>query len=273
MSNLVKYGDFSLEDADKELEELSKLGGDKEYMKLPVGRNVVRVLPPRPGEKVLKRVMEHFIRVAGANRPVIFSCPQARQDRKDRCPACERAARLRASGNPQDREAAYDMSAKLRVYLNVIDRKNPGAGPQILPVGKQIYEQLLTIRKDEDAGGNYIDPENGFDIVIERVGTGKNDTTYTVNPSRKTTPLHTDSEVASSWIENQANLERFDRVRTYDDLMKSLGGGSGGGGGPRTAPRAQPAKADAEYIPPKAKAGKTADADLDGVHGDDDVGF
>ena len=161
-------------------------------------------------------------------------------------------------GNPADRELAYDTSAKFRVYCNVINRKEPEKGPQILPIGKMIYEQLLTIRKDEDAGGNYSDPLNGFDIIIERKGTGKNDTEYAVHGSRKQSPLHTDAAQVEEWINTQADLARFARSRSYEELLASIRkeGGMVGGSGAAPAP-ARPAT-------------RTAQADLDD---DDDLKF
>ena len=255
--SLVQFGDFSIEEAEREMMEMEKLSGNSDYMKLVVGRNIVRLLPPKDtsGHSPFQIVMEHFLRLPGAQRPLVFACPTVTA--KTKCPACEHAARLRASGNPADRELAYDMSAKFRVYCNVINRKEPEKGPQILPIGKMIYEQLLTIRKDEDAGGNYSDPLNGFDIIIERKGTGKNDTEYAVHGSRKQSPLHPDSSQAEEWIATQADLARFARSRSYEELLASIRkeGGMVGGSAQQAAP-ARPAT-------------RTAQADLD----DDDLKF
>jgi gp32 DNA binding protein like len=258
--SLVKFGDFSIEEAEREMMEMEKMSGSRDYMKLVVGRNIIRILPPKDaaGRSPFQLVMEHFLRLPGAQRPVVFACPTVTA--KQRCPACEHAQRLRASGNPADRELAYDMSAKMRVYCNVINRKEPEKGPQILPIGKTIYEQLLSIRKDEDAGGNYSDPLNGFDIVIERKGTGKNDTEYAVHGSRKQSPLHTDAAQAEEWIATQADLSRFARSRSYDELLASIRkeGGMVGGGAGQAAPA------------PARPATRTAQSDLDD---DDKLGF
>lgn len=269
-TNLQKYGDFPVEEAEKELAIVERESTGGAYMKLQVGRNVVRILPNKtPGKMPFVRVKEHYIKVPGNDRAVVFACPTAMA--KKRCPACEKADRLRQSGNPVDRDAAYELSAKMRIYANVIDRNEPESGPKILAFGKTIYERLMTLRKDEDAGGNYTDPVNGFDIIITRKGTGM-DTSYEVDAHRKLTQLSANAMQAAEWIENQHDLEGRAAVRSYEELIKSLRGESAGGerGG---------SGLKGNYTPPAGKGAakaRTADDDMadagTGVD-DDDVSF
>lgn len=261
--NLVKHGDFPVELAEKELADIDR--GNADFMKLVVGRNVVRFLPPKIGKQAFTKVLEHFVRIPGVQRPAVFVCPSSHA--KQRCPACDKAAQLRTSGNPADRDAAYEFSAKMRVYASVIDRRSPESGPKVVAFGKSIWEQLLKLRKDQDAGGDFTDPLGGFDIIIERAGTGKNDTEYTVNGSRKTSPLHANQEQANEWIEGQADLERFMKLRGYDELKQAMSGGS-------DAQPTQAGRVRGKDPGTSAPRKRTADADVGaGGDPDDDIAF
>jgi hypothetical protein len=244
-TNLVKYGGYSVESAKVEEEELGKGGAD--FMKLEVGKNVVRFLPPPIGRSSpFVVVHQHFIRTDGMSTPAVFACP--RMMSKKPCPACGEADRLRATGNPADRERAGEFFSSTRVFSSVIDRKHPEMGPRVLAFGKSIHKELTAIRKDEADGGDFSDPTGGFDIVITRVGTGKNDTEYSVR-TRAPAPLADSVEQMNDWIEAQVDVNVYARVPTAQELQKILSlkptgdressravAGNGGGGSRRETP-------------------------------------
>lgn len=232
-TELAKYGSYEIEAAEEEQKQLDSEGGG-EFYKIKVGRNVVRFMPPPIGQKSPFVVSyQHYVDVPGAQGPVTFVCPRMMQ--KKPCPACQKAEELRRSGNPADAEFASRLTPRRRVFANVIDRKEPDKGVQIIAFGKQIHEQLVALRKDADAGGDYTDPETGFDLVIERTGTGRLDTEYKVFASRRQTPLGN-----LDWIERQHGLGRFMTPKTAQEIMNLLSGvasgttggavGSGSGG-------------------------------------------
>lgn len=227
MSNIQNWGSYDIEAAQDEEEELAKGGG--EFLKLEVGRNVVRFLPPKMGARSpFLQVHQHFVDLPGMPKPASFNCP--RMMAKKPCPVCQEIEKLRGTGNPADYDLAGQLFPRLRIFANVISRKNPEAGPQILAFGKQIHKALIELRKDEDAGGDFTDPTaNGFDVVIARVGTGKNDTEYSVLAARGASALG-DLE----WIDMQHDLGRYGIVFETDVILRMLGrggiGGNGGGG-------------------------------------------
>jgi hypothetical protein len=225
MSNLVKHGAYEPEAAQQEEEELAKSGGT-DFLKLVVGANVVRFLPPPIGRNSpFVMVHQHFVQLPGMSNPASFACPRLMASRP--CPVCQKIDQLRGTGNPADYDLAGEFLARLRVFANVIDRRNEEMGPRVLAFGKTIHQQLVKLRKDEDAGGDYTNPDTGFDINIERAGTGKNDTEYFVRPSRKTSKLASDPAVAGEWIEMQADLQKYAFVPSWDDIVKKIGGGRG----------------------------------------------
>lgn len=212
-SDIVKWSGYDIEDAEHEKQQIDSESGS---MFVPeVGINKVRFIPAMPGKKVFRIIHQHYLNVPGETKPVVFACP--RMAEKKKCPACDVGFALRSSGNPADRERASDFLPTRRVFSNVIDRKNPEAGPRVYAFGKTVHEALIAIRRDEDAGGDFTHPEQGFDIVIERTGTGKTDTKYMVRASRKVTALG-DME----WISMQHDLDRYAQLPSLEEIKEKL---------------------------------------------------
>jgi hypothetical protein len=226
---LAQYGSYEMDAAEDEKKVLDQEGGG-DFAKIVPGRNVFRILPPMLGERTpFVVVYQHYINVPGAKGPVVFVCP--RLTAKQRCPACEKADKLRRSGNPADMDYAYQMNARRRVFCNVINRKEPERGVQVLGFGKSIHEQLNALRRDPDAGGDFTHPETGFDVVIERTGSGKNDTEYQVFAARRSSALGD-----LSLLEQRVDLTRYSAVKSVDEIMELLSGvasGTTGGRVPR----------------------------------------
>ena len=95
------------------------------------------------------------------------------------------------------------------------------AGTQVFAFGKMIYEQLRSIRNDPDSGGDFTHPETGFDIIIERTGSGKFDTAYDVRAARHETKLEN-----MNWLDCRNNLERFKAAapnHVLDNAARAIG--------------------------------------------------
>jgi len=223
MSNIVKYGSFSVTALDEEDKKAEAIAGSV-FVNLTPGEHVLRFLPPPLGKESPFRITAiHYIdAVPGLDKMVVFACP--RVELKEPCPACAEVARLNSTKNPLDKERANRISASLKVYANVIERSNEDAGPRVIGFGKMIWDQLKAIRKNVRLGGDFTDPtDNGFDIVITREGTGPRDTRYTVNADRNNSPLHTDAAVAQMWIDSQHNLEEFVDCNVPEELLLAWG--------------------------------------------------
>jgi len=113
------------------------------------------------------------------------------------------ANRLSRTGNKMDREEAYKLWPKMRVFGEVVNVDDSDAGVQVFAFGKMIYNQLRNIRNDSDSGGDFTHPETGFDINIHREGSGLS-TKYDVRPSRHETQL---SDM--TWLDQRTDLDRF----------------------------------------------------------------
>ena len=211
-----EYTGWSEEQAAQDSEAVDSGGGKAEYFKPKVGKSVVRFLPAMGGGKAMVVTYQHYIEQPGRER-VVFACPKAMA--KLPCPACAKVDKLNASKNPADRETAYGLKPKLRVYANVIERAAVEKGPQVWGFGKTVYEQLRSLRDDPDVGDFFRPDASGFDIIVERKGTTKNDTEYHVRPSTKNVAL---GDMAV--LEVQADIARFANVMSYEDIVARIKG-------------------------------------------------
>jgi hypothetical protein len=220
MGNLKKWGSYDAKAAEEEQEFLDKLG-EGDFMKLKVGRNVVRVLPPTADGQTTPfvKTFQHFIELPGMTKKVSFNCP--RRMGNNPCPACAKAEELRKTGNPADYELAGKFLPRLRVYCVVVDRSDEDAGPKVLPIGKTIHEDLVDLRNDPDGGGDFSHPEDGYDVIIKRTGTGQFDTEYKVTRAREESPMGTDEQM-DEWLEMMPDMVRHSLVPTAKDIRRQL---------------------------------------------------
>lgn len=215
MGNL-NFGEYDEETAAQEKEESESSG--QSFMKLKPGRNIIRVLPPPKGQnKLFRTVYQHWIDM------VKKSVTCARLEAKRPCAVCQKVEELKKSKLKIDQDMASDLFARRQVFVNVIDRNDEAAGVKILRCGKTIHEQLLALRTDEEAGANYSHPLTGNDIVIERVGTGKNDTKYKVMLGKQK-PLGKDDNVMQEWIDMQHDLNSVAKLPTLEEVKALLSG-------------------------------------------------
>jgi hypothetical protein len=222
-SSLVKYGSYSIDEAEDDAKEFADSRGSGIFMKLKPGKHRIRVIPPLLGKKWKRVFYQHFVDVPGLNS-VSFVCPL--MEEKKPCPVCATEKKLLASDNESDQRRAKKLKASRRVMINVIDRNQEEAGPKVLTVGPMIENQLIELRKDEDLGGDFVDPIKGIDVLIIRSGVGATDTEYKVAPANKGIglPLSEDSAKMNEWISGQHNLDRYVRVHTAEEIQGLLRG-------------------------------------------------
>lgn len=190
-----------------------------EIMKFKEGRTVLRFLPPQVGKNSpFEVVWQHYIETPDGKR-LVFPCPL--KTHRAPCPICDEANRLSKTGNPADREAAYQYWPKMRVFAEVVDLDDIGKGVQIVAFGKTIYEQLMSIRTDRRLGGDFTDPEDGFDIIVDRSGSGLQ-TRYSVRSDKQSTgPLED-----WNWLDDRKDLDRFSVAapnKTLEDAREAVG--------------------------------------------------
>jgi hypothetical protein len=227
MSQLEQFGSYTKEAATKARASESTAG----WMKMKQGTNIVRILPPLKGmTEPWVTIYQHFIKVPGAKQ-VVFNCPRRMENK--RCPACEKGDRLKATGNPADEKAARDFWASQRMISFAIDRDEMDKGIQLFPFGATIKGRLRHFR--EKLGKDFTDLNDGFDIVIERMGQGLS-TEYQTDLGEQC-PVVGDMSQLESWAADLPDLQSFAKVLSYDAIVEKFAtaGSSVGGSAPRPA--------------------------------------
>lgn len=195
------------------------------YIKLKEGRNALRIMPPQgDSDSPFLRVWQHYIN-GDDGKLVVFECPWRGKPLKERtpCPACEAATRMDQSSNPLDREKARKLFPTMRVYANAIDRSDAMAGPKVLTIPGSVYEELLSIAKDSDAGGDFTNPDTGFDVVITKTGSGM-ETRYKTKAARDNSPLADDPADADEWLDSMHKLRDTIRVLSAEQIREAIDG-------------------------------------------------
>lgn len=257
---LVQYGDFTLDEVSEQEKEAESQSGMGLIFKIPQGRSIIRAIPPKPGERLMKVAYVHYIDVPGVGR-VNFNCPRIMA--KQACPACAQEAKLIATGSEVDSKKAYKLKAKRRLYMPIIVRGEEDNGPRILAFGKMIEDQLLDIRKDEDDGGNFAHPISGFDLKLMRKGEKQNDTEYKVSKTGEVKPLSEDAAQMKDWIENQPSASRYLRVLSARQIEAKLNGEEIDEDEDEEAPPRRPAKPATSGKPSGKKPKASIDEEIE----------
>lgn len=219
-------------DLDEIAEERRALAEEREAAKnragrltLQVGKNVIRLMPRRPGERLFHRLFVHYIKNPAMpdkpGRPV--ACPL--KNRNAPCIVCKKVSELRRSGNEMDKAAAKSLSATRRIYANVVDLGAPDKGVQVMEFGVKIYDDILALmdKDDPNSFGDITHPDKGYNIVIEKtVGDPKNPketTRYNVRPAKSPTAI-----TNRKWLEELRPLAKALEAVTDEQVQKLLEG-------------------------------------------------
>lgn len=224
MSNIQKFqyktfDQSTLDSTDKEVNTIAS----SDYLKVAVGETVVRVLPAvGDRDNPFRVTAQHYIdALPGLDRMIVFACP--RVELKQPCIACQKCEELARTGNPIDRERAKRMAANLRVMANVVDRNNMEAGPQVWSFGKQVWDQLKSIRKNVRIGGDFTDPtSNGFDLIILREGEERK-TKYQISADRQASPLADTEEEMVAILSAAHDLDALVDAVAPEELFAAWG--------------------------------------------------
>lgn len=207
-------------DPDKIQKALAEIGqGD--YFKPKEGKNVIRILPPwsKKGLWYKEATIHYGLAVEGKERG--YTC--LKQFDKD-CPICEKRDEL-LKGDSEDKELADKLRPRLKYYANILDRTTGrvmiwGFTPKTLGI-------LLGYEADPDHCNNKLtDPEEGYDVVIERTGTGRNDTKYNIRVKPKSSEIGDDSDWEDKMKDLDDIVEEPDEEKVQDALSEMFGGKS-----------------------------------------------
>lgn len=113
------------------------------------------------------------------------------------CPICE------ARHETSDEDEQSSLKPSLRALCWVIDRDNEKAGPMLWSMPNSLFREinLRSIEKKTNTPILIDHPEEGFDLMFTRTGTGLK-TKYTgVEIERDSSPVHDDQKLQKRWLD------------------------------------------------------------------------
>jgi len=187
----------------------------------PGVKSVIRILPGKdyltnPESIFFKKIKVHW-GVGPEKRRVMCRQTLTQQKEPVYCPVCEWAASLQNSNKKEDVVLGKELQAQDRYVMNIIDIAEPEKGVQIFECGKGLFNDILQLFLDEEYG-DIDDLNTGRNVKIERVGSTKFDTRYSVMPAAQ------QSRVNPRVMEKVYDLDVLYKVPEVDELVAILEG-------------------------------------------------
>lgn len=255
----------------------SYLLSEVQMLKLRDGENTIRIMPPSWPEEDDKKwgdgwdigIWIHF-GVGPDNATYLCA------DKMDHgeCPICE----ARRGADDDERDA---LKPSWRALAWAIDRNNEKAGPQVWGMPVTVFREinLRSIDKKHNTPIPVDSPDEGFDIMFDRSGTGIKTKYEAFEIERDPTPLHDDERVQDKWLDyieehplpdilqfyesDHIRDVLFGKTSRRDDADEDDGGGRRRTSGSRRRSTDDDARAERDY--------RSDDPD-DGEEGDEEEG-
>jgi len=199
-------------DPDKLQKKLESIGSGT-YFKAKVGPNKVRILPPWSKEGIwYKEATLHYGLKNDKGQERGYPC--LKMFGKD-CPICDKRDEL-LEGDGEDKKLAERIRPRTKFYANILDRKTNAV--MIWGFSQKTLGILLSYEGDkEHCDGKLTDPNEGFDVVIDRTGTGKNDTRYEIRVKPKATEIGEEG-----WEDQLHNLDTKVVEEIDEDVLEEV---------------------------------------------------
>lgn len=194
--------------------KLAEKGTGKGFVFPKNGTTRVRLLSPGPTEELGCEVVRFYFGGHSVYSPATFDEP---------CPIMEKYQELKSSKNEDDKILAKKLVPGRRYVLAALvyaDEKGKeldyDSKPRCVLVPASVYQDIIELYLDEDEAGDMTDPVNGYDIKIDRTGTGQFDTSYSV---RNCKPTKVDKKLLQT-----VDLESMVRsqIKSYEELEEEL---------------------------------------------------
>lgn len=210
-------------DLNKIRARLNELNGNqkaKEDLWKPTeGKNRVRIVPlaDSPDNPFIEL---YFHRIMGKT----YLSPRSYGERD---PIAEFGESLRSEGDlsKEDWQKTKQFIPYRRVYVPVVDRKNPAAGVKLWAFGKTVHTELLTVMADVEEYGDITDIKSGRDISVTFVPQEKSDTNFaktTIQMAGSSSPLTDDAKLLKVWLTEQPNVNNIYQRSSFDELKAVL---------------------------------------------------
>lgn len=164
----------------------------------------IRILPTKDGSSPFVEVKFHEVQVDGKWVKLYDPAQEGK-----RSPLNEVHDALMSTGVESDRETARTYRSRKFYIVKVIDRDHEQDGPKFWRFkhnakGDGVIDKIFPIFRNK---GDITNPENGRDLILSltltKAGTGKEYTVINSVLNEDPGPLHTDADVAKTWLDDE----------------------------------------------------------------------
>ena len=178
------------------------------------GTTRIRIVSAGANEEFGVEIIRFYIGDHSVYSPTTFNEP---------CPFMEKYDELKNSKDEDDKKLAKKLVPSRRFAIAALVYKDDkgkeldyDSKPRLVLVPSSVYQDIIELYLDEDEAGDMTDPKNGYDIKIERSGSGQFDTSYSV---RQCKPTKVEKDLLKP-----VDLEAMVRaqIKGYDELEEEL---------------------------------------------------
>ena len=164
----------------------------------------IRILPTKDGSSPFVEVKFHEVQVDGKWVKLYDPAQEGK-----RSPLNEVYEGLMMSGVDSDKELARNYRSRKFYIVKVIDRDHEADGVKFWRFkhnhkGDGVIDKIFPIFRNK---GDVTNPENGRDLILSlaltKAGTGKEYTVISSVLNDDPSPLHTDADVAKTWLDDE----------------------------------------------------------------------
>jgi hypothetical protein len=187
------------------------------------GRNRYRILPGWKAQLGDPRFYidfgQHFIKDATGQVKAVYICVDKTFGRP--CQVCETISQaILGTTDDATKKRLEDARSNARVLLNVLELDGPTPTiPQILEVAPSVFNGKRGVGGILGLFAEWpmmLDPANGHDIIIEKAGSSKNDTTYSVQIAGGSKPVPAEA------LTKLHDLDKFVQVESEEAMRRAL---------------------------------------------------
>lgn len=190
----------------------SILSPDISMFKAREGEGTVRILPPTwdlDGKWGNDWAIQIYMHYGVGPDEASYLCSDKLKG--EPCPVCE--ARRDADG-----DEAQQLKPSWRALCWIIDRANEKAGPQVWSMPATVFREInnRSVNKKTNAVICIDDPEEGYDVVFNRVGTDLRTDWNGINIDQDPSPIHDDEKKQARWLKYIEENPLPDCLNFYD---------------------------------------------------------
>jgi hypothetical protein len=179
------------------------------------GESVIRIVPDADGDPF----KEYWFHYNVGNAPGFLS-PKKNFGEDDVLDAYVR--KLFNDGSEESREEAKKLMAKQRFFSPVIVRGEEEKGVRLWGYSKTVYQKLLQLVLNPEYG-DITDPEEGTDLTINYgKKAGQMFPSTDIFPARRTSPLHSDRNIAKDLVDTDIDYDNVFSKKTPDEVQQLL---------------------------------------------------